>query len=365
MKKRRKIGVMIDKVYLKARYFRKIMQRISEAKRRVKYLNGGYKGSNKEYRDVVVKYWKPYGIRPPKYWYQMFCDGKDAFDPRYIPDTIWNGRIYPYFNDLILGKAYVDKGAYDILFSHLKRPRTIIKNCAGRFYDGNQMLISEEEAISRCCQEEHFVVKFTTNSSGGKNIYVFKKGEVTASEIRRLFKEYRFNFVVQSFVEQHADLAKIHAESLNTMRIMSFFFKGEVHILSAQLRMGSGDARVDNYSSGGFACNINPDGHLSARAVSKKHGWAYEHPCGMRFEDIVVPNYEKVTELVREEHKKLPLLNIIGWDFAMDKDGEPVFIEINMMPESNQNGSGPTFGDMTEEVLRDVFIDKTLEAAFD
>ena len=112
------------------------------------------------------------------------------------------------------------------------------------------------------------------------------------------------------------------------------------------------------------AVEIFPDGRLSERAVSKANGWATEHPNGFAFRDVVIPSYDKVIAIVKEEAAKLPHLNIIGWDFAIGADGEPVFIEINVFPGQNQSGSGPTFGDLTKEVLQDVFIDKSLAGAF-
>ena len=54
----------------------------------------------------------------------------------------------------------------------------------------------------------------------------------------------------------------------------------------------------------------------------------------------------------------LPYFDIIGWDFAVDENGEPVCIEYNVMPEPNQISCGPTFGELSEEVFKDVFIDK-------
>lgn len=364
MKKRKQIGIWIDKIYIRVRFFRKVYSLRKAAHKRLKILNGGYKGTNKEFDDVVVSYWKKYGVKPKKYWYQTYCDGKGKFDPRYIPDTMWQTVFAEYFNNLLISRAYADKCAYDLLFPHLKKPRMIVKNSAGRFYGDHHNLITEEEAVKLCCAEDRFIIKYATLSSGGRNIQVLETGEVNETVVRKLFKEYKMNFVIQELVEQHEDLARIHRESLNTLRIMSFFFKGEVYILSAQLRMGSGGARVDNYSSGGYACNINPDGRLSERAVSKAEGWAYKHPCGLAFKDIIVPNYADVIEIVKEESRKISQLNIIGWDFAIGKNGEPIFIELNVTPETNQNGSGPTFGDMTEAVLQDVFIDRSLDDAF-
>lgn len=364
MKRRTSIGYFVDRTYVWVKCFNKIRTAKKDAKKRLKILNGGYVGKKGEFEKSVLSYWKLYGIKPQKYWYQIYCDGKGKFDPRYIPDSIWEGKIYPYFNNLLWGRAYADKCAYDRLFSHLNRPRTVAKNSCGRFYGGNQNIISREQAIQLCLKEKSFIVKFTTFTSGGRNIQVYKDGEVNEAVVRKLFDTYQMDFIIQELAEQHYDLAKIHEDSLNTLRIISFYFKGKVHILSAQLRMGSGNARIDNYSSGGYACNVNPDGRLSERAVSKEKGWSSRHPCGLLFKDIIVPGYAGVLEVIREEHRKLPQLNIIGWDFAIGKNAEPIFIELNVTPESNQNGSGPTFGDLTEEVLRDVFIDKTLKNAF-
>lgn len=361
---RKKSGQMWDQCYLAVRCFYKtIFVSRKDARKRLKILNGGYKGSRAEYQKVV-EYWKPYHVKPKRYWYQIYGDGKREFDPRYIPDTVMDMYIYPYFCDMKYGPAYADKGGYDALLPDVRKPKTIVKNRVGNYYNGNQEIITMDEAIDLCLEEKRFIVKFSTATSKGKNIHVFESGEANKEILTKLFKEMKFNFVVQGLVEQHEVLDKIHHESLNTIRVVSFLFKGQVHILSAQLRMGSGDSRVDNYSAGGYACNINPDGRLSERAVSKNSGWAFEHPCGKKFKDIVVPNYDRLIEVVKREAVKLPQIGIIGWDFAIDKDGEPVFIELNFLPESNQNGSGPTFGNMTEEVLKEVFIDKSLKNAF-
>ena len=50
-----------------------------------------------------------------------------------------------------------------------------------------------------------------------------------------------------------------------------------------------------------------------------------------------------------------PLVRIVGWDIAVDEEGDPVFIEFNCNPGQNQMTYGPTFGDYTDEVLEEVF----------
>lgn len=365
MANRSKLGLFLDRVYIKGKVIKRVIKKSNYAKKRIKMIGGGYKGSRKEYRDVVVRFWKPYGIKPARYWYTLYCAQLGHYDPKYIPDSIWYGKIYPYFNNIIVRNAYADKGFFDVLFSDLKRPVTVVKNMAGHYYDGNMNLMSEEDAIEKCVKTGHLVIKSSTNTGGGKSVQFFDaSGEGDKEKVKRIFGNYKVNFIIQEVVEQHQDLAKIHAKSLNTVRVQSFFFKNEVYILSAMLRMGSGDSRLDNVSSGGCACVIGDDGWLIGKAVTRKSEWTDHHESGIYFKDVKVPSYNKIIETVKRKHKQMPYFGILGWDFAVNKDGDPVFIEVNVTSEPNQIAGGPTFGDLTEEVLREVFIEKTMKDYF-
>ena len=55
----------VESIYRKYEYRKK-------AKIRLKRMNGGYK-CTKEYNEIVVPFWKKYGLRPDKMWYQIFC----------------------------------------------------------------------------------------------------------------------------------------------------------------------------------------------------------------------------------------------------------------------------------------------------
>lgn len=360
-----KIAHFVDRQYAFVKNMRNVITKSSYAKKRLKMIGGGYKGSEKEYRETVLSYWRKYSQHPKKYWYQLLCNGEGKFDPRYIPDSMWYGRILPYFNNTVFRSAYSDKTLFDIYFRDLKRPVTLVKNTAGHYYDKDGQWICREEAEDILVRAEGFIAKPALNSGGGKGVLYIGPEEVTPEKVRDILDSYRANFVVQALVKQHADLARIHAGSLNTVRVMSLHFKGKVHVLSAQLRMGAGESHVDNISSGGVACVIvNEQGQLADRAVTRKSEWSDHHPSGIKFKDIVVPSYGKILETVRKAHKKVPYYNLIGWDFAVDEVGDPVFIEFNVGCEQNQIAGGPTFGDMTDEVLEDVFIKKTLKDVF-
>lgn len=365
MPDRSNMGLLIDHAYIKGKVLKRVVTKSRYAKKRIKMIGGGYKGSKKEFRETVLEFWKPYGVKPGRYWYTLYCAQLGHYDPRYIPDNIWYGKIYPYFNNIIARNTYGDKSFFDTLFADLKRPVTVVKNMAGHYYDSNMNLMSREEAVERCLRAKHWVIKASTNTGGGKNVQFYdESGEGDKEVIEKLFQDYRVNFIVQLPVEQHPDLARIHAKSLNTVRVQSFFFKNQVYILSAMLRMGSGDSRLDNVSSGGCACLIGPDGWLVGKAVTRKSEWTDHHESGVYFKDICVPSYDRILETVKRKHKQLPYFGILGWDFAVDKDGNPVFIEVNVTSEPNQIAGGPTFGDLTKDVLQEVFVDQTMKDYF-
>lgn len=350
----------LDRFYVFARMINHTRKKTKYAQNRVKMIGGGYNGSEREFRDVVVAYWKKYGVKPKKFWYDLYCNGKTGYDPRFVPDAMWYRSIIPHFNNILLRQAYVDKAMYSRLLQGVKKPDTIVKRIDGRYYNGDQdMPISREEAEAICEKETHLILKPSTYSGGGAGVQFYDNAGADAKPIGELFDSYASGFVVQRIVKQHPDLARINSSSLNTVRVMSFRFKGQVRVLSAQLRMGGAGSRVDNISSGGISCAVQDDGRLREKAVNRKSQWTDEHPSGIKFRDIRVPSYEKIVETVKRLHASLPYFDIIGWDFAVDEDGEPVFIEFNVMPEQNQIGNGsPTFGDLSEEVFDEVFQNK-------
>ena len=334
-------------------------------RKRVKRSGGGYKGSAKEYRNTVLAYWKKYGVKPNRVYYTLFCDGKDSYDPRFIPDPVWVDRIIPYYNWSIMVNAYADKNIYSKLLPDAKKPDTLVKNMAGIFYNGDgDQTITREEAEHIIQAEEHLIFK-PSLGRGGAGILFYDRGAENGMRISEIMDTMGSNYLVQRIVNQHPDLARLNPSTLNTLRVISFRFKGEIHILSAQLRIGSANARVDNVSAGGSACSVYPDGRLHEQSVTRKSTWTDETANGIKFNTICVPNYEGVKETVRQLHRQFPYFNIVGWDLAVGEDGTPIMIEFNTRPAQNQIGDRePTFGDLTDEVLEDVFIKKTLKNEF-
>lgn len=339
--------------------------RTSDVKARVKRIGGGYRGADEEFRETVVRYWRKYGVHPKKVWYDLLCDGMDAYDPRFIPDPVWFHDIVPYFNCTLFSPAYADKGLYNRLLPDVKKPETVVKRTAGHYYNGDgEQPVTREEAERLCAQEEHLIVK-PSGGTKGAGILFYDRDDKDSPRVPAIFDAMGGGFVAQRLVRQHDDLARLNPNTLNTLRVLSFRFREEVHILSAQLRIGGSGARVDNVSAGGSACAVYPTGWLHEKSVTRKSTWTDETANGIKLSTIRVPNYEGVVETIRRLHGGLPYFNIVGWDFAVGEDGTPIMVEYNTKPGQNQiGGREPTFGDMTDEVLEDVFVQRTLGKAF-
>ncbi|MBR3437256.1 MAG: hypothetical protein IKG97_05835 [Lachnospiraceae bacterium] len=350
------LNLKIESAYRKHSYRKK-------ARIRLKRMNGGFK-CDREYKEIILPFWEKYGYKPEKYWYRIFCDADQKVDPRYIPDDLYYGELIPYFSNSQFRRFGEDKCYHDVWFPEIRRPETVVKNIAGVYYDPDMKPVTMDEAVSRVLSfREESLIKPSIDSGEGRLIRFFDPKSVSEDEVRSIFREMGANFIVQAVVKQHEMLAKMNPTSLNTIRVVTFFFENEVHVLSCIYRVGAPNARVDNIGAGGYACPVHKDGRLNEKAVNRKAEWEEQNSAGIRFADITVPNYEKVIETVKKAHLKLAHFKLIGWDMTVDTEGEPVMIEFNTCPGSNQICDGPTFGDLTERVLDEYFNKRTLASA--
>ena len=134
---------------------------------------------------------------------------------------------------------------------------------------------------------------------------------------------------------------------------------GSVKIYSCVLRMGIGGSKVDNACSGGINCGICKDGRLKGVAYNQKGDKFMTHPTSnVKFDEIQIPNFDKVIEKVKILHPFIPHFRLVSWDIAIDEMNEPVLIEANLRYgelDFHQLNNGPVFGKDTKKILNEVF----------
>lgn len=229
-----------------------------------------------EYVKAYKAYWSKYGNYSPKWgWYYASRNGNT--DVRYVPNTLYYTKIDQHFNSRKLGYGFNDKNYYSKIFDGILQPTVVVRKINGLIFDENYNQLSVENAEKLILEHDEVICKPSQESGSGRGIEFYKNTETDKIEKFLISKEYD-NYVVQLLIEQHAELNRIHANSVNCIRICSLLLEDGVHILSSVLRMGFGNSKVDNATSkdnaeyDGMSCGIKPDGYLNKYAFGYNVG---------------------------------------------------------------------------------------------
>ncbi len=191
------------------------------------------------------------------------------------------------------------------------------------FYDGD--LKELKEFLQR---HEYFMSKPYDGLGGHKVEKVYSKDiEDVEKYLEKLKNERLF---LEEYVVQHEELNRLCKESVNTIRIMTFGYNGKSEILFAALRIGNGEANVDNFHQGGMGVLVDIDtGKLVGQAFNKNLDYFDEHPKSkVKFDGFQIPNWDKIKELVLEAALESEHIHAVGWDVAVTESGA-TFIEGN------------------------------------
>lgn len=149
----------------------------------------------------------------------------------------------------------------------------------------------------------------------------------------RAASNHYHGWIVQERVIQHPLLAAINADSLNTVRIISFLTKrGEFRLHGAILKAGLPGSLIDNWHAGGLCIGVDPEKGLLKTGIP--HGGSRSrqmdtHPnSGFRFADQPIPHWKALLKMVERAAFHFSAVRSIGWDVAITADG-PVIIEAN------------------------------------
>ena len=287
----------------------------------------------------------------------------------YIPDSFFYAFIDEYLTNPQRSTALDDKNLYDLYFLDVKRPKTIVRKMDDIFMNDSYEPITVEQFIDTCRLQKEVIVKSAIGSWGGHGVMFWDADKDSPESLlnyiytrnaeyfrgSNVYKQY----IVQEVIKQHPALAKINPSSVNTIRVMTMFRDGNVKALSSVLRMGIDGSRVDNCSSGGIVCGITSDGHLKEVAYDGAANRYYRHPQGSEFKCMEVPSFHKCVEAAKRlAYRFYGASRLISWDFAVDEDGEPVLIEMNISfgeLDFHQLCNGPIFGEDAKAIIDEVF----------
>lgn len=169
----------------------------------------------------------------------------------------------------------------------------------------------------------------------GKGIKIYRNIYVDHKVLFDDFFQYG-PFVIEELIEQGEEMAILHPESINTLRLATFRIKDEVVIYGAAVRMGTGSSIVDNAGSGGIYCHVNCNyGFVDTNARDYMCNTYVYHPdTRVRFVGFDIPQWEEAKQLVKEMAKTVDGATVISWDLAYSKKGW-CMVEANDVGEPN------------------------------
>ena len=316
-----------------------------------------------EQKDEISSFWKPYRpIDKEMKWFAFYnasCTDKSRLK-YYIPDGVYFADFDSSFTSPRRSEDLDDKNLYDLYFHDVRMPRTYVRKINGELFDKDYQLITLEQALKLCTDAGKVLSKEARLSTGGHSIRFFDFSKCSVEDFRNWLCDPKTdNINIQEVLRQHESISRIHPQSINTIRIMSFLYDGKIQILSSIIRMGKDGSSVDNASMGGIMCGIKENGQLTEYAYDENgKPWA-QHPQGTVFKDTRITGHDKCCELVRSLAGRLYTTSgLISWDFAVGEDGEPILIEVNLTYGGiviHQLCNGPIFGDLTETILSKVY----------
>ena len=213
--------------------------------------------STSNYVNRIQDFWvKHYGRKINPIWHLAITTVTDVEDERFIPQNIWFEEILPRFNDMGMRRAYLDKNLARTLISPSSEVPSLFKVMHGAYYsnDGKMLAPNEVDLLLMSCESEVIIKRADTDNGQGVRLATLAAGSLVLGgrnlTLRDLEASYGRNFTIQPRIGQHPVLAAPHPDSLNTVRIVTFRWCGEIRPLLAFVRMGVSGSITDNAGTG-------------------------------------------------------------------------------------------------------------------
>lgn len=284
---------------------------------------------------------------------------------RILSREVLRGDLIPFFNDRGMVNTYTDKNFYDILFPQFNQPYTVIKKVRGKFFTKKNNHISHKEAEQLLLNDSPAYIIKSSDIENGKSINkltvesdrIFMDN--TPHTLEQIKQNYGNNFTIQRIIKQHPIMAKLHPSSVNTLRIVTLRWKGEINHIYTFCRFGVDGSIKDNAGRGGIVVGVKDNGEFMDFGANK-YSQVSAHPTTNIKIDTLdkVPNYNQCIQLAKDMHQHILHQDFISWDIAIEKDGTPIFVEANFLGSAILNQIAlerPLFGDLTDEILSTVY----------
>ena len=172
-------------------------------------------------------------------------------------------------------------------------------------------------------RHRRFMLKPESKSCGrGIRIIDTESADDARQQIKTAYCNGETRFVLEELVVQCAEMARLHPESVNTVRFPTFRLDDRVHIFPPYLRMGQGSSFVDNAGSGGVFGIVDLEtGRVYAACDELGNKYEVHPDTKEKIIGFVVPRWKEAVALAKELITVIPSVRWVGWDLALTDDG--------------------------------------------
>lgn len=348
-------------------------KKIHDHKRQIILNNTVLTNSQKKAIDDL--YITNYGEKIPYDWHRYFTAYTENFDYNYFPELLYIPEFEHFMNiNKDYSNAAEDKGLLPLIADSVGvlTPKNILSCSYGLYRDEKYRAISKNQAIKYLSNCSKVFIKPSVDSGSGLGCMIIDMQNgvdvISGNSIDIILENIGNNFVVQEIIKCHKTITQIYPNSVNTFRVITYRWNGNIEVMPVIMRIGRGNACIDNTHAGGIFIAVDNDGTMHRTAFTEFCDKFTEHPdTKIKFEGHKIFGVEKVIEAAKQMHQALPQLGSYNWDFTIDEDGEPVLIEANVNGGSiwlieMAHGKG-AFGENTKYVLKWIRKMKSLKVS--
>ena len=182
----------------------------------------------------------------------------------------------------------------------------------------------------------------------GKGIEKHSTSNTTEEELKALYNHLASDdMLLEECLKAHDDIY-LGTTALSTFRIYTMIDqKGEVHILKAKYRVGTGNTITDT-AEGCIAYPISIEyGVIEGPGINEvlnSKQYLYHPNCDKLVVGMKIPMWDRVLDVVTEAAKMIPQIRYVGWDIAITNKSVEII-------EGNHNPYHGTFEIMGTERL--------------
>lgn len=307
---------------LKPSYFIRVLKGVSFEKFNYVLDNIKKKIGQSKIRSTFDILWcaARYGAGYYDYAYYGFYSMNGRQRDTYIT-RVRNKRIIDRMNDGAYIERFNDKPTFIQEFLPFLRRRIL-----------NAETASAEEFRSFLEGRSEIIAK-PIRGCGGHGIEKLKTADFGTAEAMLEYIRSKRLYLLEEVVHQHPDMARLHPESVNTLRIVTDRVGDQVYVAYVLVKIGRGAHFCDNTGQGGMFCRVDEKtGKICSVATDDYFHTFSTHPdTGIEFCGYQLPMVPETIEFIKRVALSVRQIGHIGWDVAIAPDG-PLVIEGNADP---------------------------------